>query len=84
MSNNLKKLIDLLQSDTKLIGQFMSDPESVLENAGLSHDEKKAILSRDVNALIMPSQKSRDFSHGMDRFTQRPFGCFLFWSALYF
>lgn len=43
MSNNLKKLIDLLQSDTKLIGQFMSDPESVLENAGLSHDEKKAI-----------------------------------------
>lgn len=51
MSNNLKKLIDLLQSDTKLIGQFMSDPKSVLENAGLSHDEKKAILSRDVNAL---------------------------------
>ena len=27
---------------------------------------------------------SRDFSHGMDRLTQRPFGHFFFWSALYF
>ena len=27
---------------------------------------------------------SRDFSHGMDRLTQRPFGRFFFWSALYF
>ena len=34
--------------------------------------------------LIMPSRKSRDFSHGMDRLTQRPFGHFFFWSALYF
>jgi hypothetical protein len=34
--------------------------------------------------LIMPSRKSRDFSHGMDRLTQRPFGRFFFWSALYF
>ena len=34
--------------------------------------------------LIMPSRKSRDFSHGMDMLTQRPFGCFFFWSALYF
>ena len=34
--------------------------------------------------LIMPSRKSRDFSHGMDRLTQRPFGHFFFWIALYF
>ena len=34
--------------------------------------------------LIMPSRKSRDFSHGMDRLTQRPLGHFFFWSALYF
>lgn len=40
MSDNLRKLIELLQSDTKLIGQFMSNPESVLENAGLTPDEK--------------------------------------------
>ena len=34
--------------------------------------------------LMIFSRKSRDFSHGMDRLTQRPFGRFFFWSALYF
>ena len=34
--------------------------------------------------LIIFSRKSRDFSHGMDRLTQCPFGRFFFWSALYF
>ena len=41
-------------------------------------------LIRLLKILIMPSRKSRDFGHGMDRLTQRPFGHFFFWSALYF
>ena len=36
------------------------------------------------SCLMIFSRKSRDFSHGMDRLTQRPFGHFFFWSALYF
>ena len=37
-----------------------------------------------VQILMIFSRKSRDFSHGMDRLTQRPFGRFFFGSALYF
>ena len=37
-----------------------------------------------MTLLMIFSRKSREFSHGMDRLTQRPFGRFFFWSALYF
>ena len=45
---------------------------------------EQALAKVKAARLIMPSRKSRDFSHGMDRLTQRPLGHFFFWSALYF
>lgn len=51
MSKNFNKLIEELQSDSKLIGQFMANPEKVLEKAKVSSAERKALLARDIEAL---------------------------------
>lgn len=51
MSKDLKKLINDLQGDWELIGEFFDNPEEVLNQYDLSNFEKKVILSRNLNDL---------------------------------
>lgn len=51
MTQDFKKLITELQEDPKVIGKFLSDPTNFLEKLHLSSEEKKALLSRDVESL---------------------------------
>lgn len=66
--------------------QFM--PNHILKNDKIPVDKTLDNLQKQIDKapsgyakdqmiiLIMPSRKSRDFSYGMDRLTQRPFGRF--------
>ena len=52
MSSELNKVINLLQGDISAISSFLSDPEVYLSNFSLTNEEKHALISKNVNALI--------------------------------
>lgn len=51
MSQEFKKLIEQLQDDPKIISKFLADPVAFLEKLHITSEERKALLSRDVEAL---------------------------------
>lgn len=51
MSENLKKFLVDLASDPERMRRYAVDPAGELDGAGLSADEKAAILSRDARSL---------------------------------
>ncbi len=51
MSENLKKFLVDLASDPKRMRRYAVDPAGELDGAGLSADEKAAILGRDARDL---------------------------------
>ncbi|BAH80727.1 MULTISPECIES: hypothetical protein [Streptococcus] len=51
MSNQLKNLINALQGNMEVVGEFFDNPSLVIENYGITGMEKEALLTRDLNAL---------------------------------
>jgi hypothetical protein len=51
VSENLKKFLVDLASDPERMRRYTVDPGAELDGAGLSADEKAAILGRDVRGL---------------------------------
>jgi hypothetical protein len=51
VSDNLKKFLVDLASDPERLRRYAADPAGELDGAGLSDDEKAAVLSRDARSL---------------------------------
>jgi len=51
MSNGFKQLVASLQGDFSLVAQFLENPKKLVSRYILSSDEKKALISRDFDAL---------------------------------
>lgn len=51
MSGSLKDFLVNLASSTTLMSEFAADPAGVLDRAGLSPEEKAAVLARDSDRL---------------------------------
>lgn len=51
MSIEFKKLIQKLQSDPIIIGNYLADPVAFLKETKLTSQEKKTLLARDLEAL---------------------------------
>jgi hypothetical protein len=51
MSENLKNFLIDLASDLDFMARYTSDPEGELNRAGLTADEKAAVLRRDAGAI---------------------------------
>jgi hypothetical protein len=51
MSERLRTFLVGLASDPDRMGRFLVDPAAEIDGAGLSADEKRAVLARDSNAL---------------------------------
>lgn len=51
MSNELTALVNDLQGNMEVIGEFLSDPISVLRKYNVQEKEQEIVLSRDVEQL---------------------------------
>lgn len=51
MSENLKRFLVGLASDPERMKRYAADPAAELDGAGLSPDERAAVLSRDARSL---------------------------------
>lgn len=51
MSKELKKLVLDLQGNMDIIGDFMDNPEGVMDRYNIQGEERKIMLSRDSAAL---------------------------------
>lgn len=50
----MSKLLDLMKklgSDAALSAEYLKDPEGVMQRAGLSDEERKAMLDKDYEAI---------------------------------
>lgn len=50
----MSKLLDLMKklgSDAALSAEYVKDPEGVMQRAGLSDEERKAMLDKDYEAI---------------------------------
>ena len=63
---NLTKFLYQLSFDKKLQENFASDPDKVMNNAGLSDQQKQAILSKDsdkISEAIANENKTSNLSN---------------------
>jgi len=51
MANKLSKLLSDLAEDRKLEKRFLEDPETVMEEYELTEEQKRAVRSRDAEAI---------------------------------
>lgn len=63
MSKQLKKLVEALQGNMEVVGEFYDNPQKVIEKFGITGKEKMALLIRDQSdlddfALIIQSKVS--------------------------
>jgi len=71
--SNLVKFFQSVGEDIALHEQYKSDPEAVLDKFGCSADEKKAMLSNDIDSVRSLIQESvEDFIIAPEDFIVAP------------
>lgn len=51
MSNQLKELLNVLQGNMEVVGEFFDNPQKVIKDFGITGKEKAVLLIRDLSEL---------------------------------